>query len=527
MKTEDFDKKLREKLLELNTEANEEEVNKVHDFVRSGKKKNWKKYGLFYLFGFLLIVSAGTIAISVSQWHTIKSLAATNTELVQQMKEIKTSGTNRKPRIAQYKGTPDTRIHDYQPAGNAADRPHSESGAQPATYQKKEIPSAAAHAVVQNDAPTPADENDIKTPAAKHKALLTGNASTQPEASIIPSPDDSGSGIASAPNPGHEGVVAGTLPAASGTSAISSLLSDHTAFPNAPAIALKASPNNTMPARAPSEIHPAAPVDSPPAHTELPGDSSIASDKSAPSLTLLDEDQNRGKSIMQGDSGRTRIAGGSAVLADTSLMVKDGRTKPVIRSFKYRVGLNGEVASMQLAAGVMGEVLFNEHWSVSAGFKYVVFDHETFADEDDYHKRKGKDFKHEHNGTSADTAQISNIHQSYRLFQVPLSFNYTFPLKKGFALLFSLGTDIDVYGQKDVDYNARIRNVSDATHQNSLSMIPVVAFNNIVTALAVEKQWSRFTVQLAPFLSPQLKKTDYKNANLYYGLRLRLLYTFR
>ncbi len=208
-------------------------------------------------------------------------------------------------------------------------------------------------------------------------------------------------------------------------------------------------------------------------------------------------------------------------------LTKNKKTKNhlSLKNLQYQAGLGLEKANTQFGIGIMGELFFSKRFSINVGFKYLNINNH-FRDSDDFNKQTNKDF---YAATSqfADTFNIANIAMNYNILQIPVAFNYSIPLKNDFAFLSSVGTDLDISTNLNVKYQEVVNYSKDIEKNTSLNVqYHPVLFNNMVLAIGLQKQWNHIILQASPFISPQLKIVDYKQDNLYGGLRIRAFYKF-
>jgi hypothetical protein len=203
-----------------------------------------------------------------------------------------------------------------------------------------------------------------------------------------------------------------------------------------------------------------------------------------------------------------------------------GNERPVllVKNWNYRAGPGFEIANSQLGFSVIGEGLYKKHWGVTLGLKYLSIENERFEDEDDYQNRKNKDFKNSYKQHVNDSDQ-HNIRINNAIFQIPVSLSYYHMMKKNFSLVLGAGTDIDLLAKQHVEYRHQIT-ISDYVGKKFDIVYTNQFFNNIVLSAGIQKQLKPLLVQLSPFMSPQLRQVVYKKESFYYGIRLRVLYSF-
>ena len=190
-------------------------------------------------------------------------------------------------------------------------------------------------------------------------------------------------------------------------------------------------------------------------------------------------------------------------------------------------GLGVEVANKQAGISVLGQASITDRWSFGFGVKTLIVNNEMYNDEDDFHHRKGKDFRQVYGQGNGDTSSIQDIHTHNTLVQIPLAVSYTLPIKNNFGFVFSAGTDLDIYARQVIEYGHFNPGLPEPPKREwSEVRVPALAFNNAVISAGVQKRWGHFVAQLSPYVCPQLTQVVYKKEDFYAGLRFRLFYSF-
>ncbi len=196
-----------------------------------------------------------------------------------------------------------------------------------------------------------------------------------------------------------------------------------------------------------------------------------------------------------------------------------------LKNLHYMAGLGAEMATKQNGFGINAQVSFSDRWSIGLGLKALMVNNELYPDGDDFQSKKGVNFHKVYMPNDPDSGKINNIHTNNQLIQIPLAINYTIPLRKNYGLLFSAGTDIDIYANQRIEY-ATINSSGfiDFYHKNI--SVPALTLNNAVFSAGVQKRWGHLVAQLSPYICPQITSVVYKKEDLYAGMRFRLFYAF-
>lgn len=208
------------------------------------------------------------------------------------------------------------------------------------------------------------------------------------------------------------------------------------------------------------------------------------------------------------------------------VVVPEAKPFDFLKSFKYRVGLNGEFAPDQTGIGILGELLFNRHWSLALGIKKGMISSDRFKDDNEYFMHKSRDFRSEYASNYTSATDISNIEFQYALMQLPLSLNFRFPLKKNFNFVGSLGSDLDLTVRQMVKYESK--NTSEMPKTNSTESIRQgMILNNGILSFGVEAQFKKhFVAQVSPYLLTAFKLSEYRTDPFAAGIKFRLSYQF-
>jgi hypothetical protein len=190
---------------------------------------------------------------------------------------------------------------------------------------------------------------------------------------------------------------------------------------------------------------------------------------------------------------------------------------------KYRVGLGSNLDNSQIGTCILTEVLFSKRWSITTGINISFLGFENFGDEDDFKRKTEKDFRKQHDLDLPLSSPIKDIEAHQVLFRIPLYLNYRLPLRKDFTVLLSTGIDFDVYLRQITSYSHHDY-IKENQQEGLTESIKVIPFNNWMLSTGIEKRWKRFSVQLSPYVSYQLKPLPYRNNDWMFGLKLNGFY---
>jgi hypothetical protein len=66
--------------------------------------------------------------------------------------------------------------------------------------------------------------------------------------------------------------------------------------------------------------------------------------------------------------------------------------------------------------------------------------------------------------------------------------------------------------------------VKENKQEGLTESVKVIRYNNWMLSTGIEKRWKRFSVQLSPYVSYQLKPLSYRNNDWMFGVKLNGFY---
>lgn len=193
-------------------------------------------------------------------------------------------------------------------------------------------------------------------------------------------------------------------------------------------------------------------------------------------------------------------------------------------NLKYRVGLGLEMADEYGGMNILTDILVSKRWSITTGIGFsTFFDDKDFDDEDEFRRDTKKDFRKEYQSRIDDNSQINDIHINQALIKIPVYINYRLPLPKNFTVLFTAGSNLDVYSRQFVSYNHQSLFRDDYHNRFSIKGNAPV-FNNLLFSTGIEKRWQKYSIQLSPYFITQVKPILYQEENWQIGIKLNGFY---
>jgi hypothetical protein len=177
-----------------------------------------------------------------------------------------------------------------------------------------------------------------------------------------------------------------------------------------------------------------------------------------------------------------------------------------------------------VAGSLFGELRITPKWSFQAGARWTEIT-ENYDTAEQYNQQTGQDFRTLYAPYVAQNADLLNVEQNYQLVQIPLTIAYHHKIHPNWALRFGIGTDLSVSAQKDIhfDYKENSQSFDKGEYNAKLAVKP---FNDITLNLGLERRSNKFLFRVSPYVSPQLRKTEFSKKDLSWGARVQVLYKF-
>jgi hypothetical protein len=191
-----------------------------------------------------------------------------------------------------------------------------------------------------------------------------------------------------------------------------------------------------------------------------------------------------------------------------------------LSNLKYKIGVSLDVANEQVGASVISEVLFSKHLSFNTGVRFLNITGSSYYTSEQYNLLTKRDFRQQYATFVPANYDIINLDFQNYLLQIPIGITYRYPLRNDFTLLFSAGTNLDLFVRQYVNFDYKEDNskFEQGTYKSTLTNS---LFNHIELSAGLEKTFKRMTFQLHPFISPQVKETAYRNEEFIFGAKMK------
>jgi len=199
--------------------------------------------------------------------------------------------------------------------------------------------------------------------------------------------------------------------------------------------------------------------------------------------------------------------------------------KSVLKKMDYYVGGSLDAGNRQVAGSLLGELRITPKWSFQTGVRWTEITGDNYDTAEQYNQQTGQDFKALYAPYVAQNADLLNIEQDYQLVQIPFTIAYHYEILPDWALRFGIGTDLSVYAHKDIhfDYKENSQSFDKGDYNAKLAVKP---FNDMTINLGLERRSNKFLFRVSPYVSPQLRKTEFSNKDLLWGAKIQVLYKF-
>lgn len=212
----------------------------------------------------------------------------------------------------------------------------------------------------------------------------------------------------------------------------------------------------------------------------------------------------------------------AAILDTTTLVMQDSSslagntsaTKPQLRShrspqnIRVQAGLDFVFSPRYSGNGVFIALANRHGLGIQGGVNYTFTGRSHFENDQDYHRDKGRDFRHTYTPLLPDTARIADIHARYNVIQIPLRLEYAWSLKNNYALTFGAGTTFDASVREQVEFKHTDPSRYEVQNKNN-APIPHALINSAQLTIGARKDFSRWGLQGNLLLNSYFPGTPY------------------
>jgi hypothetical protein len=203
---------------------------------------------------------------------------------------------------------------------------------------------------------------------------------------------------------------------------------------------------------------------------------------------------------------------------------------------RWRLGIGGDVGTVQLGAGVYAEALINNHLIISAGVGQAVWLGDAFQTDAQFGQQFKRDFKKEYPGGMANvpggpspfpqSRAVLDISRTGRALMVPVQMGYRFETGKGFFLTPFVGANLSFNTTEEVNYALALPYARDFDWQNLRVNRPFNLYSSWVLGFGGERKLGPFIAQLSPLVTIPFTNREAGLNDASVGLRARVSYQF-
>ncbi|MCF0048590.1 hypothetical protein LXM25_00895 [Dyadobacter sp. LJ53] len=199
--------------------------------------------------------------------------------------------------------------------------------------------------------------------------------------------------------------------------------------------------------------------------------------------------------------------------------------KSVLKKMDYYVGASLGAGNRQVEGSLLGELRITPKWRFQTGARWKEITGDSYDTAEQFGQNTGQDFRALYAPYVAQNVDLLNIEQNYQFVQIPLTIAYHYEIRPNWSLSFGVGTDLTVYSLKDIHFNYKKDSQSfDKGEYNA--KLAIKPFNDITINLGLERRSNKFLFRVSPYVSPQLRKTEFSKKDLLWGARVQVLYKF-
>jgi hypothetical protein len=204
-------------------------------------------------------------------------------------------------------------------------------------------------------------------------------------------------------------------------------------------------------------------------------------------------------------------------------------------NIRWRLGVGGDVSTVQMRGGLFAEALINNRFTISAGIGQAVWSGDSFQTDVQFGQHTKQDFKKAYPGGAANVAgpgpfpqsrTILNISRSGTALVVPVQVGYRFEAGRGFYLSPFVGANLSFDPTEEVNYALERPYGRDLEWQNLRVNRSLSSYSSWAIGFGFERQFGPFVAQLSPVTTVPFVRPNAGLNEASLGLRARLSYQF-
>lgn len=191
----------------------------------------------------------------------------------------------------------------------------------------------------------------------------------------------------------------------------------------------------------------------------------------------------------------------------------------------YRFGAGLQLEGHNQIKTITGEVLISKKFSLSTGISWLKVKPMEFFTEKIFRDKNRKDFKRSHPGDVPMAFEIMNIRVKPTMVQIPLTVAFRNTLHNNFTYYAGAGTSVNISGKDKYSYDCMVPYpYPKIVSQEFERKLDVPVINSLHVSAGVEKTWHPIVVQVEGYVYTYFKQLTPESPRTGPGVKLKLLY---
>jgi hypothetical protein len=191
----------------------------------------------------------------------------------------------------------------------------------------------------------------------------------------------------------------------------------------------------------------------------------------------------------------------------------------------YRFGAGYQFEGSNQVKSIVGEVLVAKKFSIASGISWLKVKPMEFFSEKMFKEKNKKDFRKEHPGQVPMAFEVANIAVKPTLIQIPLTVAFRNDITSDFSYYVGAGTNITIKGKEKISFDSRFPKYGQEFQTQSFERkMDVPLFNSMNINAGIEKTWHPIVVQIEGYLFTYFKPLTPENQRTGPGVKMKLLY---
>lgn len=191
----------------------------------------------------------------------------------------------------------------------------------------------------------------------------------------------------------------------------------------------------------------------------------------------------------------------------------------------YRFGAGMEWQKNVQAKTVTGEVILGKRFSISAGLSWLKLKQMQFFNEKGFREANKRDFKQTHPNQVPAAFVVTNIQIEPTMMQIPLTVAFRNELKDNWAYYVAAGANVTVKSNEKISFSCIVpkpqQEILTQSFERKMDISPI---NSLNFSLGVEKAWHPIVLQAEGYMYSYFKPLTPLNPRSGPGFKVKLLY---